>query len=109
MPATQHARQPHSAWRPVYDGRNSRPNKKGTDSSNELDGDLNRYSALIRTLAEKNKLPLIDLRKVFLNYSKANNPDNKESGILTTDRVHLNGKGSELVAAEMWKAVKEVQ
>jgi lysophospholipase L1-like esterase len=80
-----------------------------TDSSNELDGDLNRYSALIRTLAEKNKLPLVDLRKVFMDYSKANNPDNKESGILTTDRVHLNEKGNELVAAEMWKAVKAVK
>lgn len=75
------------------------------DSSNELDGDLNRYSALIRTIAEKNKLPLVDLRKAFLDYAKANNPENKEQGILTTDRVHLNEKGNELVAAEMWKAI----
>jgi lysophospholipase L1-like esterase len=76
------------------------------DSSNELDGDLNRYSTLIRSIAAKNKLPLVDLRKSFLDYSKANNPENKEQGILTTDRVHLNDKGNELVAAEMWKAVK---
>lgn len=79
-----------------------------TDFSNELDGDLNRYSALIRLLADKNKLPLIDLRKVFLDYNKANNPENRESGILTTDRVHLNDKGNELVAAEMWKAIKNL-
>lgn len=79
-----------------------------TDSSNELDGDLNRYSSLIRTLADKNKLPLVDLRKSFLDYAKQNNPDNKESGILTTDRVHLNEKGNELVAAEMWKAIKSL-
>lgn len=77
-----------------------------TDFSNELDGDLNRYSSLIRTLAEKNKLPLVDLRKAFLDYNKANNPENKESGILTTDRVHLNEKGNDLVASEMWKAIK---
>lgn len=77
-----------------------------TDFSNELDGDLNRYSSLIRTLAEKNKLPLVDLRKTFLDYNKANNPENKESGILTTDRVHLNDKGNDLVANEMWKAIK---
>lgn len=77
-----------------------------TDFSNELDGDLNRYSSLIRTLAEKNKLPLVDLRKVFLEYNKANNPENKESGVLTTDRVHLNDKGNDLVANEMWKAIK---
>jgi len=77
-----------------------------TDFSNELDGDLNRYSSLIRTLAERNKLPLVDLRKAFLDYNKANNPENKESGILTTDRVHLNDKGNDLVASEMWKAIK---
>ncbi len=77
-----------------------------TDFSNELDGDLNRYSSLIRTLAEKNKLPLVDLRKAFLDYNKINNPDNKESGILTNDRVHLNDKGNELVADEMWKVIR---
>lgn len=77
-----------------------------TDFSNELDGDLNRYSSLIRTLAEKNKLPLVDLRKAFLEYNKVNNPENKESGVLTTDRVHLNDKGNDLVANEMWKAIK---
>jgi lysophospholipase L1-like esterase len=77
-----------------------------TDSSNELDGDLNRYSSLIRSIAEKNKLPLVDLRKSFLDYSRANNPENKEQGILTTDRVHLNEKGNELVAGEMWKAIR---
>lgn len=77
-----------------------------TDFSNELDGDLNKYSSLIRSIAEKNKLPLVDLRKAFLEYNKANNPENKEAGILTTDRVHLNDKGNELVANEMWKAVK---
>lgn len=77
-----------------------------TDFSNELDGDLNKYSALIRKLAEKNNLPLVDLRKAFLDYNKQNNTENKESGILTTDRVHLNDKGNELVAKEMWKVVR---
>lgn len=77
-----------------------------TDSSNELDGDLNRYSSLIRSLADRNKLPLVDLRKSFLDYSKANNPNNAEQGILTTDRVHLNEKGNDLVAQEMWKVIK---
>jgi len=41
-----------------------------------------------------------------MNYNKQNNPDNKESGILTTDRVHLNDKGNQLVADEMWKVLK---
>jgi lysophospholipase L1-like esterase len=78
------------------------------NSGNELDGDLNKYSSIIRTLAEKNKVPLVDLRKVFLEYNLSMNKDNKESGILTTDRVHLNEKGNELVAKEMWKAIKSL-
>lgn len=77
-----------------------------TDNTNQLDGDLNRYSVLIRKLATTNNLPLVDLRKAFMDYGKSNNPENKESGILTTDRVHLNDKGNQLVAEEMWKAVK---
>jgi len=77
-----------------------------TDASNELDGDLNLYSNIVRNLAKKNSLPLVDLRNAFMNYNKQNNPDNKESGILTTDRVHLNDKGNQLVADEMWKVLK---
>lgn len=77
-----------------------------TDFSNELDGDLNQYSTMIRNLAKSNNLPLIDLRKAFLDYNLQNNKENKESGILTTDRVHLNEKGNQLVAEEMWKVLK---
>ncbi|HMJ67513.1 MAG TPA: SGNH/GDSL hydrolase family protein [Cyclobacteriaceae bacterium] len=80
-----------------------------TDNTNQLDGDLNRYSNLIRSIAAKNNLPLVDLRKGFLDYNKQNNPENKEQGILTTDRVHLNEKGNEFVAAEMWKAIQVVK
>ena len=78
-----------------------------TDSSNELDGDLNKYSNIIRGLARKNNLPLVDLRKAFLEYNLKFNVENKESGILTTDRVHLNEQGNQLVAEEMWKVIKQ--
>ena len=77
-----------------------------TDFSNELDGDLNKYSTIIRSLAEKNKLPLVDLRKSFLDYNKQFNTENKESGILTSDKVHLNEQGNKFVAEEMWKVIK---
>ena len=79
-----------------------------TDFSNEQDGDLNKYSNIIRNIADKNNLPLIDLRKIFLDYNLKNNPSNKESGILTTDRVHLNAKGNQLVANEMWKVLQNM-
>ena len=77
-----------------------------TDFTNQLDGDLNRYSNIIRDIAKKNNLQLIDLRKLFLEYGKAHNPDNKERDILTRDRVHLNERGNELVAEEMWKLLR---
>ncbi|HOX82365.1 MAG TPA: GDSL-type esterase/lipase family protein [Chryseolinea sp.] len=77
-----------------------------TDFSNELDGDLNNYSNIIRGIASKNNVSLIDLRKSFLDYNSKFNTENNESGILTSDRVHLNEKGNQFVAEEMWKAVK---
>ena len=76
-----------------------------TDFSNELDGDLNEYSNIIRKIAKANNCELIDLRKSFLAYNLENNKENKASGILTTDRVHLNEKGNSLVAEEMVKAL----
>jgi lysophospholipase L1-like esterase len=80
-----------------------------TDFSNAQDGDLNAYSNWIRGFAVQNNLPLVDLRKLFLEYNLANNPSNSEKGILTTDRVHLNAKGNLLVAENMWKLIKEVK
>lgn len=69
-----------------------------TDFSNSQDGDLNRYSNIIRELAKKYTCDLVDLRKAFLDFNLKNNPENKESGILTSDRVHLNATGNKLVA-----------
>jgi lysophospholipase L1-like esterase len=79
-----------------------------TDFSNEQDGDLNAYSNLIRIIAERNKTPLVDLRKAFLDYNLKNNVSNKESGILTRDRVHLNAAGNQLVADSMWRKICEM-
>ncbi|HEX7903238.1 MAG TPA: SGNH/GDSL hydrolase family protein [Chitinophagaceae bacterium] len=77
-----------------------------TDFSNSQDGDLNEYSKIIRGIATKNNLPVVDLRKIFLDYNLKNNAENKDRGVLTTDRVHLNAKGNQVVAQEMWKAIK---
>lgn len=77
-----------------------------TDFSNQQDGDLNQYSQLIRDLAKRQNIPLIDLRKAFLEYNLKHNPENKEKGILTTDRVHLNEAGNQLVAEQMQKALQ---
>ena len=76
-----------------------------TDFSNPQDGDLNSYSQLIRNLAKQYNCTLVDLRKEFLAYNLVHNADNKESGILTTDRVHLNPAGNKLVAELMMKGL----
>lgn len=68
------------------------------DGANPQDPDLDAYSAVVRKLAQQYKCTLVDLRKAFVDYEKANNTGNKESGVLTTDRVHLNEKGNQLVA-----------
>lgn len=72
-----------------------------TDFTNQQDGDLNKYAQIVRGLAKNYHCELVDLREAFLTYNLKNNPDNKESGILTVDRVHLNPKGNELVAEKM--------
>lgn len=76
-----------------------------TDFSNSQDGDLNHYSNIIRDIAKKNNLELVDLRKAFLEYNLKNNPENADRGILTTDRVHLNDKGNAFVADLMIKTL----
>ncbi|MDP1813457.1 MAG: SGNH/GDSL hydrolase family protein [Leadbetterella sp.] len=73
------------------------------DHSNQQDGDLNQYSKIIRDLAKEHKCGLVDLRREFLAYNLANNPENKAQGILTTDRVHLNEAGNKFVAELMFR------
>jgi len=75
------------------------------DGSNPQDKDLDTYSDVIRKLSKEYNCKLVDLRKVFIQYEKDHNPENKESGILTTDKVHLNATGNQLVADEMRNAL----
>lgn len=76
-----------------------------TDMTNQQDGDLNQYSKFIRDIAQTQNLPLVDLRKAFLEHDLKNNPENKDRGILTTDRVHLNDAGNQFVADQMQKVL----
>jgi lysophospholipase L1-like esterase len=68
------------------------------DGANSLDAKLDQYAELSRGTAKKLNLQLCDLRRAFVDYLAKNNPDDKEKGILTTDRVHLNEAGNRLVA-----------
>jgi isoamyl acetate esterase len=71
------------------------------DGTNEQDQMLEEYAAISRRVAEKNKLPVCDLRKAFLHYLQANNPNKEEKKVLTSDGVHLNAAGNAFVALQM--------
>ncbi|MBW6489671.1 MAG: hypothetical protein K0B15_00620 [Lentimicrobium sp.] len=71
------------------------------DFSNPQDGDLNQYALIVRQLAMEYNCSLCDLRNIFLAYNLEHNHNNSELGILTTDRVHLNEKGNQLVASAL--------
>jgi lysophospholipase L1-like esterase len=76
-----------------------------TDGKNSLDAKLEQYSDTTRGLSKEYNVTLIDLRKAFVEYLKENNKDEKEKGVLTTDRVHLNDAGNKLVAETMLKVI----
>ena len=76
-----------------------------TDFSNELDGDLNRYSQTIRELAAQNNCGLVDFRKLFYEYGLKNNPQNLDKNILTVDGVHLNAAGNKFVADALYASL----
>ena len=76
------------------------------NGANEMDQDLDKYAGEIRKLAAEHNLPLVDLRSLFTAYNLANNPQNVAKSILTTDGVHLNDKGNQLVAAQLLPLIK---
>ncbi len=78
-----------------------------TDCTNTQDGELNQYAQIIRDLAEAYHCSLCDFRTAFQQYNTGHNPENKEKGILTTDGVHLNDAGNQLVAGMLLKKIRE--
>jgi lysophospholipase L1-like esterase len=68
---------------------------------NDLDKMLDQYSDISRKVAKETKTQLIDLRQACVDHLKANNKENVDKGILTTDRVHLNKAGNVFVAQQM--------
>jgi lysophospholipase L1-like esterase len=78
------------------------------DYSNQQDGDLNKYSGIIRKIAAEQQTPLIDLRKSFTDYEKEHNPRNIDRGVLTVDGVHLNAEGNRFVAGMMVDAIRRL-
>ena len=76
-----------------------------TDGKNPNDKMLEEYTDISRRIAAAEKLPLVDMRKAFINYLKSHNPGNKDRGILTVDGVHPQLEGDKLIATEMLKVL----
>ncbi|MDB4749634.1 DUF1080 domain-containing protein [Rubripirellula sp.] len=72
---------------------------------NSLDEMLDEYAEISRQVASDTGVTLCDLRKAFVDRLKANNPENKHSGVLTRDGVHLNIEGNRFVAALASEAI----
>jgi lysophospholipase L1-like esterase len=77
------------------------------DNTNEQDGDMNRYSNIIRKIAADQQLTLVDLRSEFETYEKNNNLNNLDRGVLTADGVHLNDAGNIFVARLMAEGIRK--
>lgn len=65
---------------------------------NQQDEMLGRYVAISRQTASRLGLPCCDLHAAFRTELARRNTADVESGVLTTDGVHLNDAGNELVA-----------
>jgi lysophospholipase L1-like esterase len=76
------------------------------DGSNQLDGMLEEYSQISRTVAAETHSRLLDLRRQFVGFLKANNKDNADKNVLSTDGVHLNSAGNRFVAERMLEAME---
>jgi lysophospholipase L1-like esterase len=72
---------------------------------NELDQMLVRYTEISRRTAHEQGVALCDLSAAFRDWLTRHNPDNVESGLLTTDGVHLTEGGNQLVADTVAQAL----
>ena len=76
--------------------------KPGT---NKLDAQLDEFAEISRKVAKETNVPLCDLRKVFQDYLTKNNVEDKDHGVLTIDRAHMNDAGNKLVAETILSAI----
>lgn len=74
------------------------PTVIGEKKSNKLDAQLDEYADVSRKVAKETGVTLCDLRKAFREHLEKHNADDKEKGVLTSDRVHLNDAGNQFVA-----------
>src|SRR5262245_59649638 len=79
---------------------------EGYDRENVMDKKLDALAEVARAIAREKQLPLVDLRKAFIDYWKTNNPENRPKGFLTYDGNHWTETGHKFVAEQMLKKFK---
>jgi len=70
----------------------------GTNAQDKM---LDDYAAVSRKVAKETNAQLCDLRAAFQRYLTKYNKSNVDKNVLTTDGVHLNSTGNQLVGREM--------
>ena len=79
---------------------------EGYNPENVMDKKLDALAEVARAIAREKQLPLVDLRKAFIDYWKTNNPENKPKGFLTYDGNHWTETGHQYVADQMLNKFK---
>jgi len=80
---------------------------EGYNPENVMDQKLDALTDVARSIAREKQLPLVDLRKAFIDYWKTNNPENKPKGFLTYDGNHWTESGHKYVAQQMLKKFRQ--
>jgi lysophospholipase L1-like esterase len=78
------------------------------NNANLDDNDLNEYSKLIAKMAAEYKIELCDTRTAFVKRIHDSNYENVAEGFLTTDGVHLNTQGNEVVGNLLWYYLEKI-
>jgi len=76
------------------------------DGANPDDERLDQYSDISRKVATETSSQLLDLRKGFITYLKEHNSKNASEGILTSDSVHMNPAGNQLLSKLVLEALQ---
>lgn len=67
----------------------------------QINQELDQYAEVVRKVAQDTDAELCDLRNEFKTYLKKNNANAQNSGVLTSDRVHMNKNGNQFLARQM--------
>lgn len=68
------------------------------------DANMEAYNTIIKDVAAANGCYLVDFRTPLRDYVKANNPNNLNMGILTSDGAHMNDRGNRILAEQLLSA-----